>query len=79
MENANINLNSAQCIKTMTYWGHDHIANICTGKVQDVAWGQMDYAQAIGGIIAGIALIGVIIALACGFAGMAYSTWKEGL
>ena len=42
------NLNSAQCIKTVSNFGEDIIHNICTGTQVVIDWGVMDYAVVIG-------------------------------
>lgn len=55
-----INLNSAQCIRTMSDWGQDTVHNICNGSQTVIQWGTMDYAGwVVGGSL--LAAVGLII------------------
>ncbi len=60
-----LNLNSADCLKTVRDIGVNHIHNICTGAVTDVPWGSLDWFVIIilGGVFAAVfaTLIGFAI------------------
>lgn len=47
MNDYNVNLNSAECLKSMTHFGFDRVHNICTGAVIDVPWGMFEYATVL--------------------------------
>lgn len=59
-----INLNSAQCIKTISYFGHDVYRNICANTAVDVPWGTADWGLAIFSIIAAVVVIGMFAVMA---------------
>lgn len=46
MNDYNVNLNSAECLKSMAHFGFERVHNICTGAVVDVPWGAIEYAGA---------------------------------
>jgi hypothetical protein len=40
---SNINLNAADCLRSVSDIGSTHVHNICTGAITDVPWGSADW------------------------------------
>jgi hypothetical protein len=43
-----INLNHADCLRSVTDFGKTTVHNICNGSVNEVPWGSADWALALG-------------------------------
>lgn len=43
----NVNLNAADCLRSVSDIGMNHVHNICTGTITDVPWGQADWLLAV--------------------------------
>lgn len=56
--NQTIDFNAAECIKTMSDWGVNHVHNICAGTVQDLPWGTADWFVYVGAT-AIVGLVGI--------------------
>ena len=65
-----INLNSAECIKTQANIGETVYHNICTGAIQTVNWGSADWLAAAG-------LTAVVIFIIGMFAGLGVMLFKD--
>jgi hypothetical protein len=63
MDEHTVNLNSAQCIHSISHWGQTDYQNICTGTLAHVPWGSGDYALAIFGygVMAAVVIGGLLI------------------
>ena len=57
MSTMDVNLNSAECIKNATYFGHTTYTNICNGNVNIVEWGSADWVLAILMTTFGVAVV----------------------
>lgn len=55
-----INLNTADCLRTVTNVGHFDVYSVCTGSVVYVPWGADNWAACVL-----LALMGIVL---CGFA-----------
>lgn len=44
---ANVNLNAADCLRSVSDIWSTHVHNICTGTIADVPWGSADWVLAI--------------------------------
>jgi hypothetical protein len=65
MDEHTVNLNSAQCIHSISHWGETAYQNICTGTLAHVPWGSGDYALAIFGysVIAFVGMLAICLVL----------------
>jgi len=54
-----VNVNSAECLKTATNIGYDTVHNICSGAATNVPWGAGDWVGAIflGSFMGALALL----------------------
>jgi hypothetical protein len=66
MNSYDVNLNSADCLTTMTHFGFNRVHNICTGTATDIPWGAMDWG--LGLFVSALALAVVVTILAVGTA-----------
>jgi len=67
--NAELALNSTECVRTAQHFGYETVINICTGARTTVEWGGVDWAACIGMIGFGLAAITI-------FMGIAVSIWR---
>jgi hypothetical protein len=60
------NLEFSQCVKSATHFGKTVYHNLCTGTVNEVPWGGVDWLGCIGGIafLACVALVIVAVGVA---------------
>ena len=58
------NVNLAECLKTVSDFGVNHIHNVCSGSITDVPWGSVDWLGFFG-------IAGFIIAVILMFGAMA--------
>lgn len=64
---ATVNLNQAQCLRTISHWGYDKVYNICNGSDTVLPWGLMDYLGLVGigiAILVGLAFVAFLAGFA---------------
>ena len=44
---ANVNFNHADCLRTVADFGKNTVHNICNGNLTEVPWGSADWALAV--------------------------------
>lgn len=66
----NVNLNAANCLKSVSDFGVEHVHNICTGTITDVPWGSADWLIAC---VVGLFFVGV----ASIFLGMGWTMFRD--
>jgi hypothetical protein len=67
-----VNLNHADCLRSVTDFGKTTVHNICNGSISEVPWGSVDWAIAVV-----LGAFGAIIILA--FVALAISTLREAI
>jgi hypothetical protein len=58
-----MNFNAAECIKSVTHWGHTTYHNICNHTVVDLPWGFVYYGFAFF-LVATIAIVVIRLIIA---------------
>lgn len=52
------NVNAAECLRDVTWFGSTQVHNICTGAVTSVPWGMSEWATtALLGLLAAVMLM----------------------
>ncbi len=66
MSDATVNLNQAECLKSVSHWGFTRVHNVCNGNVVEVPWSALDYAGNIGlgGLLTVLGLVFVVLLFA---------------
>ena len=67
----NLNLNTADCLRSASDFGVTHVHNICTGAVTDVPWGSLDW-------VAAFAVATIIIFVLGIFTMLGRMLWRDG-
>ena len=62
----NVNLNQADCLRSVADFGQTTVHNICNGKLSVIPWGSVDWAVAFG-------LMAFFVVIVCLFGGIALS------
>jgi hypothetical protein len=57
------NLNIAECLRTSSDFGVNHIHNVCNGAVTAVPWGSADWALVCFLLAFGIVVVGMLAAI----------------
>lgn len=69
------NVNSTQCLKTMTHAGYEVVTNVCSGKVTTVQWGLFDWAADILLVLGGLALVLILVGVVYWIFSAARENW----
>lgn len=54
MNQTDVNLNHADCLRSVSDFGKTTVHNICNGSISEVPWGSADWALTIGIIGLGV-------------------------
>jgi hypothetical protein len=70
MTDYSVNLNQAECLKSMSHFGYERIHNVCNGTFVDVQWGIGEWG--INAIMAILLVVVVVVAV-----GMVRLLWTD--
>lgn len=56
-QDVNLNLNHADCLRSVSDFGKTTVHNICTGTTSEVPWGSLDWTVIVTVLFAGAAVV----------------------